>query len=189
MNKKQLIVAWDMRVVPLLILTFFLLTTNLSFSKSEINQPASYYNELGIKYGEEGDFDNAIENFHKVIQINPKYTSAYVNLGIIYGKMGKYDMAIENLKKALELNPHLQEAYINLGAIYEKQGVYDKAVEYAQKALLLNRNNAIATYNLGYAYLMKGNKDLALEQYKKLKEMKQDKLADRLQDKIIQKNE
>ena len=112
-----------------------------------------------------------------------------MNLGIIYGKMGEYDTALENLKKALELNPHLQEAYINLGAIYEKKGNYDKAVEYAQKALLLNRNNAIATYNLGYAYIMQGNKGLSLEQYKKLKEMKQDKLADRLQDKIIQKNE
>ncbi len=109
---------------PLLPILIFLLTTIPCFAKSELNKSADYYNELGIKYGEEGDFDNAIDNFHKVIQMNPKYTSAYANLGIIYGKLGEYDTAIKNLKKALELKPKNYHAWALMGEIKERQENY-----------------------------------------------------------------
>ena len=56
-------------------------------------------------YGEDGDFDLAIEDYGKAIELDPKFTAAYNNRGFVYNNKGDYDRAIKDYDKAIELDP------------------------------------------------------------------------------------
>ena len=43
----------------------------------------AYYNR-GIAYGDKGEYDKAIEDYSKAIELNPEYAEAYNNRGNAY---------------------------------------------------------------------------------------------------------
>ncbi|MCK5486751.1 MAG: tetratricopeptide repeat protein, partial [Desulfobacterales bacterium] len=54
----------------------------------------------GIALLEEGQYDKAISDYNKAIEINPKDAEAYYNRGYAYGEKGEYDKAISDYTKA-----------------------------------------------------------------------------------------
>ncbi len=54
--------------------------------------------DLGKKYLLDGDYENAIIEFKKAIEIDPKGIRAYIFLAIAYAKIGDYDSAVETLE-------------------------------------------------------------------------------------------
>ena len=53
------------------------------------------YNNRGIAYDEKGEFDKAIEDYKKAIELNPEYADAYNNRGLAYYGKDESDRAIE----------------------------------------------------------------------------------------------
>jgi tetratricopeptide (TPR) repeat protein len=68
-----------------------------------------------------GDYDKAIEYYHKAIELKPDDAVAYYNLGCAYDNKGDYDKAIKSYNKAIELKPDDAVAYNNRGNAYKKQ--------------------------------------------------------------------
>lgn len=54
--------------------------------------------DLGQKYLLDGDYENAIIELKKAIEIDPKGIRAYLLLAIAYAKIGDYDSAVETLE-------------------------------------------------------------------------------------------
>jgi tetratricopeptide (TPR) repeat protein len=54
-------------------------------------------------HGHEGDRDQAIHEYTKAIEINPRYADAYYGRGVVYQFKGKCDQARADYKKACEL--------------------------------------------------------------------------------------
>lgn len=52
-----------------------------------------------------GEYDKAIADYTKAIEIDPRYAFAYNNRGLAWGKKGEYDKAIADYTKAKEVNP------------------------------------------------------------------------------------
>jgi tetratricopeptide (TPR) repeat protein len=65
-----------------------------------------------------GQYDKAISDFNKAIDLNPKFAEAYNNRGLTYAKKGQYDKAISDFTKTIEINPSYTLAYQNRGIIY-----------------------------------------------------------------------
>ena len=59
----------------------------------------TYYN-LGVVYGEQGNFPKAIELYEKAIELDPDYAWAYINLGNTYSN---FDKTLIYYKKAARL--------------------------------------------------------------------------------------
>ena len=59
---------------------------------------------LGNAYMSRKKFDEAIQNYKKAIELDPKDASAFYNLGIVYKTQNKGDEAIQFYKKAIELD-------------------------------------------------------------------------------------
>ena len=91
------------------------------------NSSELYYNK-GIKEYEEGQYDLAVENFKKAIELDPDYASAYNGLGGAYLLAGDFDGAIYCLEKALEIEPDSARALFNLGLAYLNKGNKTKAL-------------------------------------------------------------
>jgi tetratricopeptide (TPR) repeat protein len=54
------------------------------------------YINRGIAYKMMGDHDQAIANFSKALEINPRLAAAYVNRGRAYRSKDQYDRAISD---------------------------------------------------------------------------------------------
>ena len=81
------------------------------------------------------DYDNAIVEFSRAIELAPGYAVAYSNRGVTYMQQRKYNKALDDLKKAVELSPRDKNAHYNLAALYALQGQKDRAFDSLDLAL------------------------------------------------------
>ncbi|MEQ8223117.1 MAG: tetratricopeptide repeat protein [Candidatus Eremiobacterota bacterium] len=95
-----------------------------------------YYNRGCAYYGEE-EYDRAIADFSKAIEMNPLYEKSYYNRANAYGRSGEYDKAISDYTQALKLNPDYKEAYYYRGISYARAGDHEKSRADIEKAKLL----------------------------------------------------
>ena len=103
-------------------------------TKIEKNQAEFYFNQ-GVAWNEKGDYDKAISEYTKAIEINPSLAEAYNNRGLAYAQgKGQYDKAISDCTKAIEINPSLEEAYSNRGLAYLLLGQSQPGCHDLQKA-------------------------------------------------------
>ncbi len=86
------------------------------------------------------NFDEAMLDYTKAIQINPKMTDAYYNKAYI--TLSRKDInnpdikkAIKDLEKAIELDPKFIDALYAIAAAYKKLEDYHKALEYLETLL------------------------------------------------------
>ena len=123
------------------------------------------YNNLGAALADAGQYDKAIEQYHKALQINPYYPNAYTNLGFALAKQGKVEQSIIQFLKALELKPRDYETLSNLGVALLMQNRQAEALEYLSEAVALNPYFAKAHNNLGVALNRLGRAQDAIDQY------------------------
>ena len=67
---------------------------------------AEAHHQRGLIHLKKGEYDKAIENFSKAIEINPKYAEAYNNRGLAYEKLGDTQNSIADYSKAVEFSEH-----------------------------------------------------------------------------------
>ena len=58
-----------------------------------------------------GNFNQAISDANKAIQLNPNFAKAYHNRGVTYAMMDNFNQAISDANKAIQLNPNYNAAY------------------------------------------------------------------------------
>jgi tetratricopeptide (TPR) repeat protein len=101
----------------------------------------AYYNR-GNAYADKRDYDQAIQDFTKAIELNPRNGVVYYNRGVAYGEKGQDDQAIQDFTKAIELNPRFAEAYYSRGSAYGEKGQHDQAIRDLKKACELGLQDA-----------------------------------------------
>ena len=90
---------------------------------------------LGESYFKSDKIDKAIEEFDKVVAVEPS-VHAYAYLGLSHIYLGRFDNARQDFQKGLKLKPHNNFCLFNLGYIAERQGNSAEAESIFQKALL-----------------------------------------------------
>lgn len=68
------------------------------------SQTAEMYYESGKQKKDNKDYEAAIIDLTKSIELNPSYSSAYRTRGLVKSKLKDYEGAIEDYDKAIELN-------------------------------------------------------------------------------------
>ena len=114
---------------------------------------------------QKGDYDTALAEFTKALQVDPKDAEVYNNRGSMYTFKGRYDLALADFTKTLELNPRYARAYYNRALAYYYQGNYDRAIADLTKAIELNPKDPEAYSNRGLAYDQKKDYDKAIDDF------------------------
>ncbi len=127
--------------------------------------------DRGVGYLDKGDFDSAILEFNKALEIDPGNGDAYYNRGVAYYDKGEYERAISDYTKAIEINPKDTDAYNNRGLIYYEKSDYEKAISDYTKAIEIDPMYADTYYNRALAYYNKGEYDTAISDYTKVIEL------------------
>ncbi|MDH3576102.1 MAG: tetratricopeptide repeat protein, partial [Desulfobacteraceae bacterium] len=146
--------------------TISLFGTKTALSESPVQDGGSYF-KRGNSYLNEGQYDKAISEYSKAIEINPKDNKAYTKRGLAYGRRGQFDQAISDFNKAIEINPKDNKAYNNRGFAYSRRGQFDQAISDYNKAIEINPKYNKAYTNRGAAYARRGQFDQAISDYNK----------------------
>jgi len=108
-----------------------------------------------------GEYNLAIEEYQKAIEINPKLTFLYNSVGRLYRYLEQYDVALEYFDKAASLNEQLgikdPIPYMLIANTYVRMGEAMVASRNAYKALTLSPYNADTYGQVGVIYYMARN--------------------------------
>jgi tetratricopeptide (TPR) repeat protein len=118
-----------------------------------------------------GDFDGAIADYDKAIELNPGFASAYGNRGDAKKAKGEFDSAISDYNKAIELMPGFAWAYFIRGNAKQSKGDFAGAITDFNKAIELIPNDAMAFSNRGLAKYSNGDFDGAVSDCNKAIEL------------------
>jgi len=105
---------------------------------------AADLNNQGVAHWKKTKFDDAIRDFDKSIEIDPRYAFAWSNKGGVLNDLHKYDEALFAVDKAIEIDPQLAFAWVNKGNALRNQGKFDDALQAVERAIELDPNLAAA---------------------------------------------
>lgn len=117
--------------------------TPLPVSKPIAPDYTFYQNQANAHFVK-GDYDLAVVNYNKSIELNPKDVIVYLSRALAYYSTKFYDLAVADYTKALELEPKESMIYFKRGDAYEKMGSFEKALADYRKALELDADNESA---------------------------------------------
>lgn len=80
-------------------------------------------------------FDEALEIFNKVLEIDPNHIKALEARAVIYMQKGEIELAENDLEKAINIEPENARLYYRLGQVYYRKKDLDKALELFTKAI------------------------------------------------------
>ena len=123
------------------------------------------YSNRGAAYIEKCEFDKAIADCDRAIELDPELAMAYSNRGAAYIGKGEPERAIEDCNRAIELDPECALAYNNRGSAYAAKGEFDKGIDDSNMAIDLDPQLAKAYLVRGFSYLGKGEIDVAMADF------------------------
>jgi tetratricopeptide (TPR) repeat protein len=122
---------------------------------------------LAQYYWGRGDFDRAVEEYNKVLELDPNYGDAHNMLGDIYVKKGNFSKTIEHLKKYIAVSPGETYPVDSLAEAYCWMGSLDNALATYKQALEIKPDFEGPDFSLGYIYAVKENYSEALSSFDK----------------------
>ena len=119
--------------------------------------------DKGVEYEKKNKHNEAIAEFKKAIEINPKNENAYYQMGLSYEKRldtdkglseytDDFNNALSDYTKAIELSPNVSHYYVSRGRLWGKRGIHDKSIEDFNKAIEIDPHASIAYYERGHTY-------------------------------------
>jgi len=120
--------------------------------KVQTKADAKSFLELGIQKKELGKTQEAIDNFKKALEIDPKYIRAYIDLTSALIKANKIDEAIEFVKKGLDVKKD-SNLFYNFGLCLEKKDQPAQAAIAYDKAIQQNPKNLHPYFSLAKLFL------------------------------------
>ncbi len=83
---------------------------------------------------EEGRFEEAIEEYKKAVEENPKDVDSWNDLGLSYYYLGEKGQALDALREGVKVGPGFQRIWLSLGFVARGVGRQDEAREAWKKA-------------------------------------------------------
>jgi type IV pilus assembly protein PilF len=136
--------------------------------KSKVSE--GYYNK-GLSYLQANDLANAMAEFHRSVQTDPKNKMAYYALGLVYMRQDKMQDGEKYLKEAISIDDQFSDAYNALGILYSKQEKWKEALKAFNRALdnKLYPTPHMTYINIGDMYMAQRDFARAAEAYRESK--------------------
>jgi tetratricopeptide (TPR) repeat protein len=127
----------------------------------------------GANYRDQGNLNEALDDFNKAIDLDPSYGIAYNDRGAIFYDQNKQQEALNDFNKAIKLNSQLAVAYNNRAYVYYNMGRKKEALADFNKAIALDVETALAVaYNgRGVIFIDQDENQKALDDFSKAIEL------------------
>lgn len=129
------------------------------------SKDAQIYVQRGVVRWKKQDFDGALADLTRALQLDPKSSDAYNTRGLVKASKRDVEGSIADFNKALELNPRNASALNNLGTIRLDHGETEAAIAYFDRSLEIDPAHVMAFISRGRARTSKGDLKGALADY------------------------
>lgn len=113
-----------------------LFSTNISFAGNQTNPEISELTSAGLALMQQGKFQDALQYFDKILNIDPNEPIALGNKGAALTQLNRYEEALVFYNKALQIDPtntntlnNMAASLFQLGRINESLQTLDKILE------------------------------------------------------------
>ena len=149
-----------------------------------------YYLDNGIYDIQNGNFQQAIDNINKSLELKNDWSIPYFYRAAAYQALEEYDEAMLDYTKALQLDSKMTDAYYNRARIILTRKDIDNpnienVVKDLEQALKLDDKFIDAFYAMAAAHKKLGNYHKALEYLEKLLELEPEAVHARALKKLI----
>jgi tetratricopeptide (TPR) repeat protein len=138
---------------------------NDALSKFPENNDNGYLNRANFLYKNK-NFDEALNNYTKVIEINPQSAEAFIGIGLIKKENKDIRGALANFNNAIYCRP-TYEGYINRASIRMILKDFANAMDDLDKAYQMDPLRLDVYSNKGFIYLQTGKYEEALKNFSK----------------------
>ena len=136
---------------------FFSMFESVVLSARIAQTSAIDYFNRGLVEKANGDFDSAIAEFTRAIELDPTYAAAYSNRCNAKQAKGDLDGAIADCNRAIELDPKDALAHKNRGVAKKAKGDLEGAIADYNRAIELDPKYSAAYFHRGIAKEARGN--------------------------------
>jgi serine/threonine protein kinase/Flp pilus assembly protein TadD len=130
--------------------------SSCALATTKQNQMADGHICLGLVFNGTGDYEAAMQQYLRAVELAPTDDQAYAGLAVAYERLDKLDNAENTYKKAISLHPNYPGGYNALGAFYMRHARYGDAEHMFLQMVALAPNSIAGYTNLGSAYLVQG---------------------------------
>jgi Flp pilus assembly protein TadD len=135
-----------MRTVKLLVAMGVVL--GLTVAAQAASREAIKHHNFGGELVKQGRLDEALGQFTRALELDPRYTHAQLSLAYTLDRLGRVGEAVPAYRKAIELDPGNVTAMNNLAVLHLKKGEHDEAIRALEQALEVEPGNASLRKNL-----------------------------------------
>jgi len=124
------------------------------------------------------DWENAVNNFEKAIQLDRSSERIIQHLAACYFQLGKNEKSINYVEKLAKIKPNEFSVHYTLATLYETVGKHREAIEeyeYARRCKTTKLDHvflADTLYRLANLYMQEGMMEKGIECYKSMFDMK-----------------
>jgi len=137
------------------------------------------YLSIGDCYREKGEFDKAIEEYNRVLEMakiddlmgKEMAAKALAGIGECYLKKEDFETAQNYFKQSVDSYPENEILAYNVGEIYFSNQKIDEAIHYFELATQIKPDWGDPYLKLGYVYLNKADNAKAIENFEKFLEL------------------
>jgi tetratricopeptide (TPR) repeat protein len=115
-----------------------------TYEELKKQDPAKRHFQKAMKAYFAKRYSEAIDEYSKVLAIDPLSPSTHTNLGRLYLEIGQLDRAQEHLTLALKTMPDHAKAHYNIALIYKKLGKKEEASKHFREFLRLEPTGNLA---------------------------------------------
>lgn len=138
---------------------------------------ADAHHLLGLSYSLVGQPEQALAQFERALQLNPRYVEALIHRGLVLNELGREEEAVASLRRASQIGSEMRHGFpahvaaklanqhAALGDAYAEAGGLAEAVAQYQSALALGPAFHDLRYKLGRLMLEAGRALEAREQF------------------------
>jgi tetratricopeptide (TPR) repeat protein len=127
------------------------------------------YKKSAVDYYDAGDYDAAITDLGKAIQLNPNDANVFALRGDVYSAKKDYDKALNDYNESIRISPGCS-AYYGRGLAYSNKGEWERAIqEYTESIRIYPENSLVHLnyYNRGLSYFKCNRIDEAIADIEK----------------------
>jgi TolB-like protein/DNA-binding winged helix-turn-helix (wHTH) protein len=118
--------------------------------------------ELGVALYYARDYDQAIEQFQKTLELDKNFPPAHNSLSVVYGQKGMFGEAIAGFKIAIPMKGGSEISLGGLGHVYAVSGKTMEARKVIEKLKQLSEQEYVPATSIALVYAGLGEKDQAI---------------------------
>lgn len=131
----------------------------------KINKSYILYYISAFSKSKLGNNNDAINDYLKALELNPRDIESYINLGSLYNEINEYEKSVNISQKGLTFDNTQYRLYNNLGDSLQKLKIFDQAITAYKKSIDLNSSSSTTYFNLGACYKETDDKESALKAF------------------------